>query len=109
MNHVLLVGRIEQDPESRPQSEGGDCVIRLAVRRRPPAGRSEPGVTFLEVTIPWPRSRDCSEIREGELIAVSGLIECNEWRDESGEWRSAYEIVADWVERLVGGAGRQSS
>lgn len=101
MNHLLLVGRVEQHPQLRSRTEGEDCLLLLAVRRRRPAGRSEPGVTYLEVTVPWPRSRDCSDLRAGELIGVSALIERNEWRDEQGAWRSRYEIVADSIERLV--------
>lgn len=101
MNHVLLVGRIEQDPESRPDADGTDCLLLVAVRRREPrSGVSEPGVSYLDVVVPWPRSRECSKLRKGQLIAVSALVERNEFRDADGHWRREPRIVADWVERL---------
>jgi single-stranded DNA-binding protein len=96
---VLLVGRLEQDPQPRSDSKDADCLLLLAVKRRPPGGSIEPGVAYLEVTVPWPRARNCADLRKGELIAVSGLIERNEWREE-GQWRVEYEIVADWLELL---------
>lgn len=101
MNHVLLVGRLEQDPESRPNTDGADSLLHLAVRRREPgSGAREPGISYLEVVVPWPRARECSELRKGELVAVSGLIERNEFRDEAGHWQRQQQIVADWIERL---------
>jgi single-stranded DNA-binding protein len=100
VNHVLLVGRLEQNPEPRTNASPEDFVLLLAVKRRLPAGAVEPGVTSLEITVRWPRSRDCSELRAGDVLAVSGLIERNEWRDEGGAWHSRHEIVADWVEPL---------
>jgi single-stranded DNA-binding protein len=101
VNHVLLVGRIEQDPESRPNTDGADCLLLVAVRRREPrSGVPEPGVSYLEVIVPWPRSRECSEFQKGQLIAVSALVERDEFSDADGRWRREHRIVADWVERL---------
>jgi single-stranded DNA-binding protein len=97
MNHVLLVGRLEQDPEPRPRAGGEDCMLHLAVDRLGPTGIAEPGVTYLEVRVPWPRSRACSDLRKGTLVAVSGMVERNDWH-ESGRWQRRHEIVADWVE-----------
>jgi single-stranded DNA-binding protein len=101
VNHVVLIGRLEQHPEPRSRTAGDACVLRLAVSRRRPVGQREPGVTYLDVTVPWPRARDCIELREGMILAVSGLIERNEWR-EGGEWHSSLEIIADWIEQIRG-------
>jgi single-stranded DNA-binding protein len=104
VNHVLLVGRVEQDPVSRPNTDGAACRLHLAVRRRESgSGVPEPGVSYLEVVVPWPRSKQCSELRKGELVAVSGLVERNEFRDADGHWRRQQQIVADWIERLQPG------
>lgn len=101
MNHVLLVGRVEQDPQSRPNTSGTDYLLSLAVRRREPgSGEPDPGVSYLEVVVPWPRYRSYGELRKGDLVAVSGLVERNEFRDSDGQWRHDQEIVADWIERL---------
>jgi single-stranded DNA-binding protein len=101
VNHVLLVGRVEQDPESRPNTDGAACLLHLAVRRRESgSGVPEPGVSCLEVVVPWPRSKQCSELRKGELVAVSALVERNEFRDTSGQRRKEQRIIADWIESL---------
>jgi single-stranded DNA-binding protein len=102
VNHVLLVGRVEQHPESRPNPSGTDYLLYLAVQRRElGSGGPLPGVSYLEVVVPWPQSRAYGELRKGEIVAVSGLIERNEFRDADGRWRSEHRIVADWVEQLV--------
>ena len=59
-----------------------------------------PGVHYLEIVVPWPRSRDCSRLRKGELIAVSGLLERNAVRNVAGHRNWDQRIVADWIERL---------
>jgi single-stranded DNA-binding protein len=43
---------------------------------------------------------DYSELRKGDLVAVSGLIERNEFRDPDGQWTSEQRVIADWIERL---------
>jgi single-stranded DNA-binding protein len=43
---------------------------------------------------------DYSELRKGDLVAVSGLIERNEFRDSGGEWTWEQRIIADWIEPL---------
>ena len=101
MNHVLLVGRIEQDLEARPDPDSTERLLRLAVpRRQSRSGVPAPGVSYLEIVVPWPRDLDYSELRRGSLVAVSGLIERNEFRDAEGRRRWAQRIIADWIERL---------
>ncbi len=100
-DHVLLVGRIEQDPQSRPSTDSTERLLRLAVRRRNPrSGIPEPGVSYLEIILPWPSTMDHSELRKGDLVAVSGLIERNRFRDREGRWQDEQSIVADWIELL---------
>jgi single-stranded DNA-binding protein len=43
---------------------------------------------------------DYSELREGELVAVSAAIERNEFRDPDGQWIVEQRIIADWIEHL---------
>ncbi|HEX8074448.1 MAG TPA: hypothetical protein VF545_05655 [Thermoleophilaceae bacterium] len=57
-------------------------------------------MSYLEVVLPWPRAMDYSELRKGDLVAVSGLIERNEFRDSGGEWTWEQRIIADWIEPL---------
>jgi single-stranded DNA-binding protein len=100
VNHVLLVGRLEQDPEPRTGSNGAEALLRLAVRRREPGGGPEPGITSLEILVPWPQSREADHMQPGELVAVSGLIDRNEFRDATGQLREEQRVIADWLERL---------
>jgi single-stranded DNA-binding protein len=100
VNHVVLVGRLEQVPESRPATEGYECLLELAVPRRQPGGGVEPGVSYVQVVVSWPHSRQCSELKQHELLAVSGLVRLHEFRNDSGDWERRQDIVADWVERL---------
>lgn len=43
---------------------------------------------------------DYVELQKGTVVAVSGLIEQNEFSDSDGHWTSENRIVADWIERL---------
>ena len=97
---MLLVGRLREDPELRPQA-GTAALLELAVKRRRPGGVSEPGVTYLSVSVPWPKVRDCAEFRAGDLLAVSAFVQQDEWHDEQSAPRTRDEIIADWVERLA--------
>jgi hypothetical protein len=95
---VLLVGRLESVTASRSGTGTDDCLLRLAVPRRQPGGGPEPGVSYLDVTVPWPQARACRVLRSGDLIGVAGML------DTGGQSAPAgYPgIVADLVERLNG-------
>ncbi len=80
---------------------GGTAALRLAVGRREPGGCPEPGITLLDVVVPWPQSRSCDRLRSGDLVAISGLIERDEFRDAAGQRRYEQRILADWIEILT--------
>ena len=44
---------------------------------------------------------DYAELRKGDLIAVSGLIERNEFRGQDDQWTWEQRIIADWIEPLA--------
>lgn len=101
---------IERESSGGRHRPGGWCTFRCPIlvqywapgvsRRRAGSGVPEPGVSYLEVIVPWQRAREYLELRKGELVAVSGLIERNEFRDADGHWQRQQQIVADWIERL---------
>jgi hypothetical protein len=99
VNHVLLAGRLEENPDPR-SAEGDQCLLKLAVKRRRAGGGVEPGIAILQVTVPWPRSHGCEELSKGDLVAISALVEPEECYGEDTERGIQQRIVADWVERL---------
>ena len=76
-----------------------------APRRRasPQIPERNPGarVSYLEIIVPWPGAMNYAELRKGDLVAVSGLIERNEFCNSDGRRKARTSNRHGWVERLI--------
>jgi len=109
INRVVLTGNLTKDAELK-QTPGGMAIvkIRLAVndrRKNATTGQWEDSPNFIDVTMFGSRGEAVSRfLSKGKQIAVEGKLRWHEWESQSGEKRSALEVVADDIE-LLGGRG----
>jgi hypothetical protein len=98
MNVVCVVGRLVHDAE--PVVDADRYQVRLAVRRRLPGGRHEPGVVYLDITVGPLEPDQLADLRAGALVAVFGLIEVDEHWSDGVLWRRQ-EVIAEALEVLA--------
>jgi single-strand DNA-binding protein len=109
INRVVLTGNLTKDAELR-QTSGGMAIVkmRLAVndrRKNAASGQWEDVANYIDVTMFGARGEGLSRfLVKGKGIAVEGKLRWHEWESQSGEKRSALEVIADDIE-LLGGRG----
>lgn len=96
MNSITLVGRLAQEPETRPIGSGQACRMRLAVDRR-----TRDGAVFVDVDAFGPTGEACqAHLAKGRLVAVLGRLEQDTWEGPDGKNRTKHYVVAAAVEFL---------
>jgi len=102
MNKVFLIGNLTRDPE-RTETAGGVsvCKFTIAVNRSYTGGDGERQTDFFNVTA-WRGIADnvAKFCKKGNKIAVSGSIQIRNYEDNSGNKRTAVDIIAQDVEFL---------
>ncbi len=99
-NKIILVGRLTADPEVRYAPSGNAvATFRMAVNRRPrtsPTGERVEETDFFRVVVFSQRLVDfvSSYLTKGRLVLVEGEMRMNRWKNELGESRTSYEVVA---------------
>ncbi|MBD3175766.1 MAG: single-stranded DNA-binding protein [Armatimonadia bacterium] len=109
MNTVCLTGRLGQDPEFKTTSGGISLAkMRLAVRRPYKDASGENPTDWLDV-VAWRHTAEYASqyLHKGDLIAVTGRVEVQEWETADGAPRRSYEIIAENIDSLTPRDGRQ--
>ena len=110
INRVILTGNLTRDPELRTTGPGTPvCSLRLAsnTRRRDPGGEWVDKPNYFDVTVFGAQGENAARYLErGRGVALDGRLEWREWADRDGTKRQAVEVVADAVQFLGGGGGR---
>jgi single-strand DNA-binding protein len=101
-NHIVLVGRLVNDPELR-QTQAGVPVtsFRIAVDR--PRGRDggEKQTDFFGVSIWRQRAERAAEfLQKGRLVLIAGRVQIREYTDKDNNRRTAVDVVADDFQML---------
>ena len=102
MNKVFLIGNLTRDPELTETAGGVSvCHFSIAVNRSYTSSDGERQTDFFNVTA-WRGladnvSRFC---KKGSKVAVSGSIQLRNYEDNSGQKRTAVDIIAQDVEFL---------
>ena len=102
MNKVFLIGNLTRDPELTETAGGFSvCHFSIAVNRSYSSSDGEKQTDFFNVTA-WRGladniSRFC---KKGSKVAVSGSIQMRTYEDNSGQKRTAVDIIAQDVEFL---------
>ena len=102
MNKVFLIGNLTRDPELSETSSGVSvCHFGIAVNRSYSSQDGERQTDFFNVTA-WRGLADTIArfCKKGSKVAVSGSIQMRTYEDNSGQKRTAVDIIAQDVEFL---------
>ena len=102
MNKVFLIGNLTRDPELTETSGGVSvCHFSIAVNRNYTSGDGERQTDFFNVTA-WRGLADTVSrfCKKGSKVAVSVSIQLRNYEDNSGQKRTAVDIIAQDVEFL---------
>ena len=103
LNRVVLVGRLTRDPEMKYTPQGvAVAQLGIAVNRVTKGENGDYEVDFFNVTA-WRRTAEFASqyLTKGRLVSVDGRLQTRSWTDQqSGQKRTAFEIVADNIESL---------
>lgn len=104
LNHVVLIGRLTADPESRFTQSGVQVArFRLAVDRpfvNQQTGQRE--TDFIPIVVWGKQAEICADhLSKGRLIALTGRIQVRPYVEPTtGEKRTFTEVVANTVRFL---------
>ncbi len=102
MNKVFLIGNLTRDPELTETAGGVSvCHFSIAVNRSYTSSDGERQTDFFNVTA-WRGLADTVSrfCKKGSKVAVSGSIQMRTYEDNSGQKRTAVDVIAQDVEFL---------
>ena len=112
MNHIVIMGRLTNDPERRETPNGVPVTkFTLAVDRPfTPKDGGEKKADFIPV-VAWRNTADfvAKYFTKGQMTAVSGRLEVREWTDKENNRRWTTEVIADHVYFTESKKSRESS
>lgn len=96
MNNVNLIGRICEDLNLR-RTQNNDAVMSYTLAVKRPGSRDK--TDFLNC-VTWRQGAEflSQYAGKGDMVAVSGSLQCRDYTDKDGNNRRAYEVVTDRVE-----------
>tara|TARA_Y100000004_G_scaffold187950_1_gene241438 strand:- start:1354 stop:1716 length:363 start_codon:yes stop_codon:yes gene_type:complete len=95
MNKVILVGRVEAQPEIRPIGEGRE---KMGFRLRTERSWSDKIFSTLHRVVVWGKQIDnLRNLREGDCVSIDGRID-NRKYEANGETKWITEVVANDVQ-----------
>lgn len=113
LNRVILIGRLGQDPELRHTNSGVPvCSFSIAIDRPQSAAQRQSGAQkvtdWINIVVWNQQAVTCSQyLNKGRLVAIDGRLQIRSWTDQqSGQKRSAAEVVAETVRFLDRGEGQ---
>lgn len=99
LNQIILMGRLTRDPEVR-HTQSGIPVARftLAVERDFGPKDEKKQTDFINI-VSWRSTAEfvSKHFRKGQLVAVAGRLQINEWTDENSMKHRDAEVVAENV------------
>ena len=98
INNVILMGRLVADPELRTTNSGKSVAnFRIAVDRSYSKGNDKQA-DFITI-VAWENTADfiSKYFSKGSMIALRGEIQTRSYEDNSGNKRTAFEVLAKEV------------
>jgi len=115
MNHIILIGRLVADPETRYTQSGLAVTnFRLAVDRKFKNQAGEKETDFINC-VAWRKAAEIigQYMAKGSQIGVQGSLQVRNWEDKDGNKRTSYDVQVDEFQFLdskgSGGASRGPS
>lgn len=111
LNKVFLMGNLTRDPELRYVPSGTAVAnFTLAVNRpyKDNSGEKKEDVSFIRIVVWGKMAEICGEyLTKGRPVLVEGRLKSRSWEDQSGQKRSALDVVAVNVQFLGSKGQRQ--
>ncbi|UCG90841.1 MAG: single-stranded DNA-binding protein [candidate division WOR-3 bacterium] len=105
LNNVQLIGRLVADPELRYTQKGAPvCDFRIASSRRyknRETGEPQEETLFINV-VAWRRQAELANdfLKKGSAVLIEGRLRSRQWETNTGEKRSAIEVIARRIQFL---------
>lgn len=110
LNRVIIMGNLGQDPELRyTQSQAPVCTLRIATTdyRTSADGQRQEFTEWHSVVVWNKQAENCAKyLAKGRSVLVEGRLQTRSWEDKQGNKRYTTEIVAQNVQFVGGGQGR---
>ena len=102
LNHVVLIGRLTRDPESRKTNTGLTVVsFTVAVDDSFKGPNGEKNTLFMNCSIFGTKAENVAKfVRKGSLVAVSGRLNQRKYTNRDNQQVTVIETIADSVEFL---------
>ena len=102
LNHVVLIGRLTRDPESRKTNAGLTVVsFTVAVDDSFKGPNGEKNTLFMGCSIFGTKAENVARfVRKGSLVAVSGRLNQRKYTNRDNQQVTVIETIADSVEFL---------
>ena len=111
INKVILVGNLGKDPELRmTNSQMQVATFSIATsEKRKEAGNWVDKVEWHNVVTFGSTAENCAKfLKKGRQVYIEGRIQSRKWQDKEGKDRYTTEIIANTVQFLGGGGGKES-
>lgn len=97
MNFVTLVGRLVKDPELKRTGNGNAITnFTLAI------SENKENTDFIDCRAFKQNAENLSNYKhKGDLIAVSGKLKKDVWKDQNGATQSRTYVIANYIEYLA--------
>lgn len=104
VNKVILVGRLGKDPEVKYTPNGAPVAkFSLATDEsfKDRTGEKQNRTEWHNI-VAWNKLAEiCGEyLTKGKLVYIEGSIRSRQWQDQSGNKRTSYEIIANFMQML---------
>ncbi len=98
LNHIIVMGRLVQDPELRSTPSGVN-LSRFTIACERDFGSRESGerqTDFIDC-VAWRQTGEFINrfFQKGRMIVVSGRLQSRKWQDRDGNNRTSWEIQVD--------------
>jgi single-strand DNA-binding protein len=108
-NHVVLLGHMTRDPQTKQLGSTSVTEFGLAMNRRfkTAGGEDREETTFVDVSAFGRTGEVVSKyVTKGNPLLVAGRLKYDQWEDKQGGKRSKLSVVAESVQLLGGKRGQ---
>ena len=99
LNKIFLMGRLTRDPDLRKTKSGTPVAsFSLAVDRDYKGQSGERETDFIDI-VAWRNTAEfvSSYFTKGRMAVVEGRLQVKDWKDQDGNSRRSWTVVADNV------------
>ncbi len=104
MNHVILLGNLTRDPETRSIPGGqlvADLGLAISDNYKDKEGKLVEKTCFVDIAVWGKQAESCRQyLKKGLPVLIEGKLQYDQWTTESGEKRNKLRVKAMRVQFL---------